>query len=275
MPKKPSGMADVAWEAYQLASANANIDISTRADARVVQALGYAEKSKGFHAPDGTLKGKPYTAAMDLSVRGLTDNQIATWMDEMARAGIGSFFRDPDDPLWRNNGHIHGFYCGLPMKPQLDSQVRDYKKGLNGLVSHKPVDGYFYPTPELVNICWNMFLRSNVNGDEVVRTPLYKKVPEPAQSYALYLGDNTTPTLWMPVIDGSSMVPVRAFGTALGFDVSWNPKTKRVIYNGQEKMVAITNIAGVGHAPIRQIAWATGLHVEAINVKSRKVIVAR
>ena len=70
-PLLSRGMANAAWAAYKIASENARIDIDSRDDKRVVQAIGDAPASKGYHAPDGTLDGHEYTAAADLSVRGL------------------------------------------------------------------------------------------------------------------------------------------------------------------------------------------------------------
>lgn len=281
MPNRPKGMPVVAWEAYQIACDAAEIDITTRDDARVVQALGYAEKSKGFHAPDpgvggsGAINHEKYTGAMDCSIKGLSDTRIATWIDEMARAGIAAFFRNPDDPVWRGNGHIHGMYCGVPLKDELDSQVRDFHNRLNGLVGHRPVDPDFYPTPELAAIPWKLFLESNTGEGKILPSPAKKKVTVPPVSFALYFKGDTKPRLWMPVIDGAALAPVRAWGTALGFDVVWNPTTDKTTFNGKSVYAAITKIAGVAHAPIRSLAWAAGLHVASVDVQKRKVVIAR
>lgn len=264
--KKPHGMPRVAWDGYVVASDQAKINIESRADARVVQTVGFAKASAGFHAPDGVLNGEEYCAAVDLSVRGLTHTQIATWLEELCRAGFCGWFRD-----WPGNKHIHANYAGVPMKPQLRAQCRDFFAGRNGLAGHADEE-FWTASPELRKIPRRMF-NELLRGKIVSSPALESKEPEEKPlTYALYL--NKKLLLWMPVIDGVALAPVRAWGTALGFDVNWVPSKKQVQFNGRDVPIPIISIAGVGHAPVRKLAEYSGLQVK-FDARKRSVVIER
>jgi hypothetical protein len=261
-------MARVAWEAYVAASANANINIAARKDARVVQTVGDAPASKGFHAADGEVAGEKYSAAVDLSVRNLTRTEIATWLEELCRAGFCGWFRD-----WPGNRYIHANYAGLPMKPELRAQCRDFFAGRNGLAGHAHEE-FWTASPELRRIPRTLFNQANGKVGGTVASPLLEKPETTAKpvTYALYLNEKLL--LWMPVQDGVALAPIRAWGTALGFDVNWIPKLRQVQFNGRDVPIPITLIAGVGHAPIRKLAEYSGLRVD-VDVKGKCVTVTR
>jgi hypothetical protein len=105
---------------------------------RVTQTIGSAAASAGTHAQDGTAGGHPYSAATDLSVLGLTDAQVAVFLDRLTEVGFVPFYRKPGYDGWPSSEarHIHAIWVGAHMKLSLRNQVRDWHVGKNGLVSH-------------------------------------------------------------------------------------------------------------------------------------------
>ena len=287
--KRPNGMTQFAWEAYQAASDAANINIAASEIARVVQAYGNAVPSAGTHLYEPRTKdpqhdverfkldGEFYSAAADLSVMNptrLTNTQIATWIEELCRAGFIAFYRTaPFSP------HIHTVYAGVRMKPILLSQCKDFFAARNGLVSHTSIEDKFWcPSDTLRDIPRAMFKESNGNNPQPVRSPImHGKVDVALPTYALFLNDNLI--LHMPVIDGVALAPVRAWGSALGFDVNWIPEKQSVQFVQKDGKVvdlpiAIKLIAKVGHAPIRQLAAFSNLKLSVDNAQ-RKVTITR
>lgn len=78
----------------------------------------------------------------------------------------------------------------------------------------------------------------------------------------------------MPLRDGVALAPVRAWGTALGFDVNWVPARKQVQFEGEDVPIPITLIAGVGHAPVRRLVEYSGLRL-SVDARKRRVVVTR
>lgn len=105
---------------------------------RIIQTIGNAPASHGYHLADGTVNGKPYTTAVDLSTRGLSHIEVKKLLERLGRVGFAAWFRDPGHDGWPSNAteHIHAVYAGAPMKDVLDNQVRDYLHQKNGLASH-------------------------------------------------------------------------------------------------------------------------------------------
>lgn len=264
------GMARPAFEALVIASKNARIDIDSRDDKRVVQAIGDAKASAGFHHQDGILEGQPYTAAVDLSVRDLNNTQIATWLECLCAQGFVAFFRN-----WPGNLHIHGNYCGVPQKRQLDVQNEDFFHGRDGLRGHRRIDDeWWYPEHELRIIPEKMFYISNcaVSPRVCTRADVVPPVAPPAMG--LYLNDEAKPRLPMPLVDGVSYAPVREWGEKMGFEVYWDAKTDAISYDGKVQPLAIRKIDSLIYAPIRQLARAAGLKVE-VDLKAHQVRVSR
>jgi hypothetical protein len=245
----------------------------------VLQTVGEAPASKGFHLADGHLDGQSYSAAVDLSVSGLTWTEIATWIEELCRAGFVPFYRYKG--TFKRNRHIHANYAGVPMKESLRRQCRDFFQGLDGLVDHLAIDGDLYPSPELVAIPKRLFLKSNGKTPQVVTSPVVQIAERPANrgpnadtgksvTYGLRFGSEVQPRFWMPVRDGVALAPVRAWGSALGLNVLWLPEKKKVLLDQYELPIALTTIAGVGHAPVRQLARFSGMHF-SVDEKNRMV----
>lgn len=117
---------------------------------QVTQTVGFAAASAGFHAPDGTVDGHSYTAAVDVSVRGLSTSQITTLLDRLGQNGFAAWYRNPGHDGWPADevAHIHAVFAGVIMKAQLRDQVRDYLAGRNGLASHTTYGFWHAPTAD-------------------------------------------------------------------------------------------------------------------------------
>lgn len=103
---------------------------------RITQTIGNAPASAGYHAQDGTVNGRAYTAAVDLSVSGLTTTQIHNLLERLAKVGYAGWYRKSGSDGWVGANHIHAVYANCKMKTQLRSQVRSWLVGRNGLVSN-------------------------------------------------------------------------------------------------------------------------------------------
>jgi hypothetical protein len=103
---------------------------------RITQTIGNAPASAGYHAQDGTVNGHPYTAAVDLSVSGMTTTQIHNLLERLAKVGFAAWYRRNGSDGWTGANHIHAVYANCKMKTQLRSQVRSWLVGRNGLVSN-------------------------------------------------------------------------------------------------------------------------------------------
>jgi hypothetical protein len=105
---------------------------------RITQTIGNAAASAGTHAQDGTVDGHAYSAATDISVRGLSDTQIKNLLARLAKVGFAAWFRFPGHDGWPASEvrHIHAVYANAKMKTSLRSQVRSWLVHRNGLVSN-------------------------------------------------------------------------------------------------------------------------------------------
>lgn len=134
--KRPFGMAVAAFEAYIGACNDAGLKAP-----RIVQTVGKAKASAGTHHADGISGSEPYCAAVDISVRGFlglggyNEKQIRWLLFCMARRGFVGWYRYRGS--FANNRHVHAIYVGLPMKPALQFQVRDFLLDRDGLASHR------------------------------------------------------------------------------------------------------------------------------------------
>lgn len=103
---------------------------------RITQTIGNAPASAGVHKQDGTVNGAPYTAAVDISVSGMSSTQIHNLLERMAKVGFAVWYRKSGSDGWNGSNHIHGVYANCLMKSALRSQVRSWLAGRNGLVSN-------------------------------------------------------------------------------------------------------------------------------------------
>ncbi len=105
---------------------------------RITQTIGNAAASAGTHAADGTASGLAYSAATDISTRGLSTADIHALLDRLANQGFAAWYRWPGHDGWPSSEapHIHAIYVGCRMKASLRSQVTSWLAGRNGLVSN-------------------------------------------------------------------------------------------------------------------------------------------
>jgi hypothetical protein len=105
---------------------------------RVSQTIGGAPASAGYHLKDGSANGTDFCAATDVRTGGLTEAQIRSLLENMARLGLTGWYRKPGFDGWPSSEspHIHVVFAAAPMKSQLDAQVEDWLVGKNGLTSH-------------------------------------------------------------------------------------------------------------------------------------------
>lgn len=115
--------------------------------ARITQTIGGAVASAGTHLQDGVASATPYSAATDISVRGLTDAQVRVLVARLDAMGFAAFFRDPGRDGWpaAEARHVHAVFAGAKMKASLRAQIADFLAGKNGLASHTSYT--FYQPP--------------------------------------------------------------------------------------------------------------------------------
>jgi len=156
---RPKGMQQHEFAAYVAGMMNAGLDPD-----RVIQVVGDAPASAGFHLPDGHFTNsvghlENYTAALDLSVKHpgahLTTEQIQTILDSLSEHGFIGWYRP-----WGRAEHCHMVYCGLPMKPQLRGQVHDWFQHRDGLADHGFND-FVTPSKAEDDACRALFLAHN------------------------------------------------------------------------------------------------------------------
>lgn len=137
---------------------------SANMKAVIVQTLGNAKDSAGFHAADGTYKAADgsavkYCAAVDFSVRQkgtklsdgskvpMDEAHIQWFLSHLANNGWVGWYRRPSQGF--HDPHIHCVYAGVPMKAQLQAQVRDFVNDRTGLVGHATET--FFTAPPIVD----------------------------------------------------------------------------------------------------------------------------
>ena len=119
------------------------------APGRVSQGLGFAPSSAGIHGVDGSVQGRPYCAAFDLSVSDLTPEQTRSLLRQLRGVGFACWWRVPGvsfpetTTLGVETGpHIHGIDPLVPHKRRLEMQIQDYVAGNNGIevgrYAHRP-----------------------------------------------------------------------------------------------------------------------------------------
>lgn len=139
---RPFGMSPWQYACFKRACLKAKASPS-----RVVQTIGNARLSAGFHAQDGIAReGQdfyPYSAATDLRTRDLSRPQIRALLSALYDAGFVAWYRYQG--TFKVCQHIHMVFAGLPMKPQLRRQIADGVAGRTGLVGHR-VESFYRPT---------------------------------------------------------------------------------------------------------------------------------
>jgi hypothetical protein len=118
--------------------------------ARIMQTIGSAAASAGTHAQDGVYNGHAYSAATDISVKGLSESQVRSLVARLDALGFAAFYRNPGSNGWPSSEirHMHVVFAGARMKSSLRSQISDFLAGRNGLASHTAYT--FYQPPASV-----------------------------------------------------------------------------------------------------------------------------
>jgi hypothetical protein len=142
MPLLKAGIHPDASDAMRKAGVTAAI---------VLQTIGDAASSAGTHAQDGTIDGKPYSAATDIAAKSLTNAQIQKMLDDLGRYGFAAWYRKTGQDGWytQETPHIHAVWAGCKMKLSLRNQLRDFFVGKNGLVSHTTYTFFTWPAPSI------------------------------------------------------------------------------------------------------------------------------
>ena len=143
--KIPLGMHPKTFKAYidVMYKAGINPEFGIRPNkktgSRIMQLIGDADASAGYHARDGfyTLNGitLPYTAAIDIRSTDLSKAECEKLWNTFNKSGefagwwryYGSF---------KNNQHFHVIHLGVAQKKQLKSQCKSFWEKRTGLVGN-------------------------------------------------------------------------------------------------------------------------------------------
>lgn len=105
---------------------------------RITQTINLSSNRGNVHGPDGKFLGVAYTAAVDLSVRCLSDENIRVLLGRLADAGFVAWFRNPGTDSWKGPRHIHAVWVESDLKPALNRQFNSWLNRRNGLVDNRP-----------------------------------------------------------------------------------------------------------------------------------------
>jgi len=105
---------------------------------RITQAMNNTSARRNVHQTDGTLNGRAYSGAVDISVRCLTAGQIKMLLSRLADVGFAGWYRKDGQDDWSGPPHIHAVWVGCNLKPVLQRQVESWIAGRNGLGGDQP-----------------------------------------------------------------------------------------------------------------------------------------
>jgi hypothetical protein len=114
---------------------------------RITQGINHSSDRGNVHGTDVTIRDQRYTAAVDISVRCLTETQIRTLLASLASVGFAGWYRKDGQDDWRGPPHIHAIWSGSPLKPVLRRQVESWLEGKNGLGPNRPYR-FWQPDPQ-------------------------------------------------------------------------------------------------------------------------------
>ena len=115
---------------------------------RITQGINHSPDRGNVHDTDGTINGRAYTGAVDISVRCLSSVQIRELLGKLATAGFAGWYRKQDQDGWSGPPHIHAVWAGCRLKPVLQGQVESWLSGKNGLGSNQPYR-FWQPAAEM------------------------------------------------------------------------------------------------------------------------------
>ena len=150
-PANPNGLHPGAYTALK--------DLS--AAHRITQGMNTSSARGNVHQQDTTIDGKPYTGAVDISVRCLTEPQIRAFLTQLANAGFAAWYRKPGQDNWTGPPHIHAVWVGSRLKPVLRQQVESWLNGGNGLFSRDQPYRFWQPSRDAVERVRALYRGSN------------------------------------------------------------------------------------------------------------------
>lgn len=106
------------------------------AEHRITQSFNPIPAASNYHGKDQTIDGRPLTAAVDLSVNCLGENEIKQFLSALAEAGFAAWYRQDGVDGWKGAKHVHAVFAAEPLKPQLKGQVQSWLDGRTGLVGN-------------------------------------------------------------------------------------------------------------------------------------------
>jgi len=127
---------------------------------RITRGLDLRKVRWNYHGPDFENQGHQFTAAVDISIRCLSDNQIKELLGVLASNGIAAWLRKKDHDGWDGPDHIHAIWTYAKLKRVLKIQVENWMIGLNGLASNKAYK-YWKPTKEQIEVVQTAFSTLN------------------------------------------------------------------------------------------------------------------
>ena len=149
-PAKPNGLHPDAYSRLQsLALAH-----------RVTQGINHSADRGNVHDTDVTINGRPYTGAVDISVRCLSQAQIKSLLADLAGLGFAAWYRTAGHDGWSGPPHIHAVWAGVRLKPILREQVEAWLEGRNGLGSNESYQFWQAP-PEIKENVRKLYRISN------------------------------------------------------------------------------------------------------------------
>ena len=127
---------------------------------RITQGINHSSERGNVHDTDVTVDGKPYTGAVDISVRCLTASQIQSLLGRLAESGFAGWYRKDGQDDWSGPPHIHAVWAGCRLKPILRRQVESWLSGGTGLGSDHPYR-FWQPSAEMKEIVSALYTESN------------------------------------------------------------------------------------------------------------------
>jgi hypothetical protein len=149
-PAKPAGLHPAAYVALQ------NLSIAHR----ITQGINHSPERGNVHDTDDTIGGKPYTAAVDISVRCLSVTEIKSLLGVLGTRGFAGWYRKAGLDDWTGSPHIHAVWAGSPLKPVLRQQIESWLAGGNGLGTNRPYQ-FWQPSSEMKDKVRSLYQASN------------------------------------------------------------------------------------------------------------------
>jgi hypothetical protein len=127
---------------------------------RITQGINHSADKGNVHDTDVTIDGKPYTAAVDISVRCLTESQIKALLTRLAEAGFAGWYRREGRDGWTGPPHVHAVWAGSRLKSFLRYQIESWLDGGNGLGTNQPYR-FWQPSEEMKAKVQSLYRRFN------------------------------------------------------------------------------------------------------------------